>query len=276
MTGAGGMLGRDVVGSARAAGHEVRGVDRAGLDVVDRDAVASELRGFAPVAVVNCAAYTDVDGAESDPDEATRVNADGAGTVARAAAELGAAVVYPSSDYVFDGTGAEPYLESDEPRPRSRYAQSKLAGEQRTAAANERHHVVRSAWLFGTGGRNFVETMLRLAAERGEVAVVDDQVGSPTYTAHLADGIVRLLSTSAYGVHHMAAAGQCSWYEFAREIFRQAGIECRVAARTTEEFGRRAPRPPFSVLRSERHDSIDLPAWQSGLAAYLDERAATA
>lgn len=272
MTGAAGMLGRDVVHSARAAGHEVEALGRGALDVTDPDAVAREVSRVAPAAVVNCAAYTDVDGAESHPDAAMSVNADGAGAVAGAAAEVGATVVYPSSDYVFDGSKGEPYVESDEPRPESEYARSKLAGEERTTHANERHFVVRSGWLFGTGGRNFVETMLQLARERGEVLVVDDQVGSPTYSAHLAGSIVGLLYGAARGVHHVAAAGECSWHEFALEIFRQVGVECRVSPATTRELARPAPRPSYSVLRSERDDAPELPSWRSGLAAYLAER----
>jgi dTDP-4-dehydrorhamnose reductase len=158
--------------------------------------------------------------------------------------------------------------------PLSAYGRTKLAGEEATAAANKRHFIVRSAWLFGIGGPNFVETMLRLAGSGNEVLVVRDQVGSPTYTWHLAYGIVRLIEGIEYGIHHMAAAGQCSWYEFAREIFEQAKVECKVLSITTEEFGRPAPRPPFSALTSQREHAIRLPSWQDGLAGYLAQRQA--
>jgi dTDP-4-dehydrorhamnose reductase len=274
VTGAGGMLASDVVGAAEAVNHEVEALARADLDVTDADAAASAIAAARPDAVVNCAAYTDVDGAEDDLEQAMKVNAEGAGAVAAAAEAAGARVVYPSTDYVFDGAKLAPYVESDEPRPLSVYAQSKLAGEHATSEANRRHFVVRSAWLFGVAGGNFVETMLRLGEAHGEVLVVRNQVGSPTYSAHLAEAIIRVVDTDAHGVHHLAGAGECSWYDFASEIFRQAGVECRVLSCTTQELGRPAPRPAYSVLASERPDAILLPEWEAGLAAYLEQRAA--
>ncbi|HET8673075.1 MAG TPA: dTDP-4-dehydrorhamnose reductase [Thermoleophilaceae bacterium] len=276
VTGAGGMLGRDVVRAAEFVNHEVVGLPRQELEITERQAVERKLLEERPDAVVNCAAYTDVDGAEDDLDSAMDANAEGAANVAAAAAEIGARVLFPSSDYVFDGAKSEPYVESDEPRPQSVYAQSKLAGEHETATSNPRHYIVRSAWLFGTGGKNFVETMLALGSEHGEVLVVRDQVGCPTYTAHLADALVRLLDSEAYGIHHLAAQGECSWYEFATEIFRQAGVECRVMSCTTDEFGRPAPRPAYSVLGTEREDALYLPHWTEGLASYMAERAVAA
>lgn len=270
------MLASDVVRAAEVVNHEVEPLTRADLDVTDTDATADAIAAARPDTVVNCAAYTDVDGAEEDLSEAMKVNAEGAGAVATAAAAAGASVVYPSTDYVFDGAKLAPYVESDEPRPLSVYAQSKLAGERATGEANGRHFVVRSAWLFGIGGGNFVETMLRLGEDHGEVLVVRDQVGSPTYTAHLAEAIVRLADTEAHGVHHLAGTGECSWYDFAAEIFSQAGVECRVLSCTTEELGRPAPRPAYSALASERPDAILLPEWEAGLAAYLEERSAAA
>jgi dTDP-4-dehydrorhamnose reductase len=270
--GAGGMLGRDVVRAAEAANHEVVPVPHAEVDITDAPAVDLSVKGAAPAVVVNCAAYTDVDGAEAEEGEALRVNAEGARNVASAAAAAGATVVYPSTDYVFDGAKPEPYAESDEPRPLSAYGRSKLAGEVETAVGNPRHHVVRSSWLFGTGGRNFVETMLSLARERGQVVVVRDQVGSPTYAGHLAAGLVQLLDSHAYGLRHMAGAGDCSWYEFALEIFKQAGVECHVLSCTTDEFPRPAPRPAHSVLTSELDGAIELPHWREGLRSYLAER----
>jgi dTDP-4-dehydrorhamnose reductase len=180
-------------------------------------------------------------------------------------------VVYVSSDYVFDGTKRDPYVESDPTGPLSSYGRSKLAGEHATASAGPRHFVVRSSWLFGAHGKNFVATMLGI--ERDELRVVDDQVGCPTYTQHLAEGILRLVQTEAFGIHHMAGAGQCSWYELARAIFERAGVEKRVEPCTSEEFPRPAPRPAWSVLRSERPDAIELPPWQEGLDSYLAVRA---
>jgi dTDP-4-dehydrorhamnose reductase len=270
------MLGSDVMRAAEFVNHEVVGFTRSELDVTDRQAVSRALLQERPDAVVNCAAYADVDAAEDDLDGAMDVNAEGAANIAAAAAEIGARILYPSTDYVFDGSKSSPYVESDEPRPTSLYGQSKLAGEHETTEANPRHYIVRSAWLFGTAGRNFVETMLSLARDHGEVLVVRDQVGSPTYAAHLADALVRLLDTEAYGVHHIASQGECSWYEFAQEIFSQAAVECRVMSCTADEFGRAAPRPAYSVLGTERAEALYLPHWKEGLASYLAERSVAA
>jgi dTDP-4-dehydrorhamnose reductase len=276
VTGAGGMLGRDVVLAAGNAGHDVVGFGHIELDVADAAALGAKFELERPDVVINCAAWTDVDGAEEAEDAAMAINGKGAGNVAAAAAELGAGVVYVSSDYVFDGAKGAPYVETDQPAPLSAYGRTKLAGEEATAAANKRHFVVRSSWLFGIGGSNFVETMLRLASTQNEVLVVRDQVGSPTYTWHLAYGIVRLIEGIEYGIHHMAAAGSCSWYDFAREIFEQAKVECRVLSATTEMLGRPAPRPPCSALVSQREHAIVLPPWRDGLAAYLTQRGAEA
>jgi dTDP-4-dehydrorhamnose reductase len=273
VTGAGGMLGQDLVRAAERAEHEVRGLARKQLDVTDAAAVTEAIEAFRPRAVVNCAAWTDVDGAEDAEDEANAVNATGARNVTTAADAVKAKVVYVSTDFVFDGEKSEPYVESDETAPLSAYGRSKLKGETETAAANPRHFVVRSAWLFGAGGRNFVATMLQLAAELGEVLVVRDQVGSPTYTGHLADGIVRLIETEDYGIHHIAAAGQCSRYELAREVFDQAHVHCDVLSATTEMMNAKARRPTYSVLATQRQPGIQLPHWRDGISQYLSFRA---
>jgi dTDP-4-dehydrorhamnose reductase len=274
ITGAGGMLGQDVRRVGELCGHEVVALDRAALDVTDAAAVEAAFAEHRPDTAINCVAWTDVDGAETAEADALALNSDAARNVAAAAAQVGASVVLPSTDYVFDGTGDRPYVESDPTSPQSAYGRTKLAGEQATAAANPRHFVVRTSWLFGTGGGNFVETMLKLGAERDALTVVHDQVGSPTYTPHLADGLLRLAATEDHGVHHMSGAGQCSWYEFAREIFDRAGVECNVTPVTTAEFPRPAPRPAYSVLGSERARPIDLPDWHDGLRTYLAERPA--
>jgi dTDP-4-dehydrorhamnose reductase len=266
------MLGRDVMLAAGNAGHDVIGFGHTELDVADAATVDSKLDAEGPDVVINCAAWTDVDGAEEAEVDAMAVNGTGAGNLAAAAAAVEASVVYVSTDYVFDGAKGAPYVESDQPAPLSAYGRTKLAGEEASAAANPRHFIVRSSWLFGIGGGNFVETMLRLAADHGEVLVVRDQVGSPTYTWHLAHGIVRLVEGLEYGIHHMAAGGACSWYEFAREIFEQARVECKVLSATTDMLGRPAPRPPYSALRSQREHAIGLPPWQDGLAGYLGQR----
>jgi dTDP-4-dehydrorhamnose reductase len=276
VTGAGGMLGQDVVRAAEAGGDDVIALARGDLDVTDERAVAAALSDEQVDAVVNCAAWTDVDGAESDPDGADAVNALGAGHVANAAAHVGARLVHVSTDYVFDGdrSSDEPaYVESDVPGPRSVYGASKLAGEEAVAAAGGSHAIVRSSWLFGVGGRNFVATMLALGVERDEVTVVDDQIGCPTATAHLAPALLALArDVEAQGIFHVAGAGRCSWQDLAVEALRQAGIACRVLPCTTAEMPRPAPRPAFSALASERDDAPLLPPWQEGLTTYLAQR----
>lgn len=274
VTGAAGMLGRDVMLAAGNAGHAIVGYGRAELDVTDPGQLDRRLELERPDVVINCAAWTDVDGAEDAEDAAFAVNGSGAGNVAAAAAKVEARIVHISTDYVFDGVKGAAYVESDQPAPLSAYGRTKLAGEEAVAAANKRHFIVRSAGLFGIGGRNFVDTMLRLSEAQSEVTVVRDQVGSPTYTWHLAYGVVRLIEGIEYGIHHMAAGEQCSWYEFAREIFEQANVECRVLSITSDEFGAAAPRPAFSALVSQREHAIRLPPWRDGLAGYLAQRKA--
>jgi dTDP-4-dehydrorhamnose reductase len=266
------MLGSDVVEACAARDHEVVGLARAELDVTDAVAVEAAIDRHRPDAVVNAAGWTDVDGAEDAEDAAMRVNDAAAALLASAAAAVGAKVLCVSSDYVFDGSKGRPYVESDLPAPISAYGRSKQAGETSVAVSNPRHFVVRSAWLFGTRGKNFVETMLRLGSEQPEVLVVSDQVGCPTYTRHLAEGIALLIEGDEFGIHHLAGAGSCSWFEFAQEIFDQAGLESRVMAGTTEMLGRKAPRPANSVLGSERSDPIVLPHWKQGLEEYMAER----
>ena len=267
------MLGQDVVRAAEFVNHEVVALARGDLDITNPRAVRRVMAADPPDAVINCAAWTDVDGAEGDERTATEVNGVAAGIVAAEASAVGAIVVHPSTDYVFDGESRRPYVESDPTAPRSAYGRSKLAGETEVAAAAERHFIVRTSWLFGTGGGNFVETMLRLAGELDQIVVVRDQVGAPTYTGHLADALVRLLDGEGYGIHHIAGSDQCSWYEFAVEIFRQAGVDVRVLSCTSDEFPRPAPRPRYSVLGTERDYPIVLPDWQEGLSSYLAERA---
>jgi dTDP-4-dehydrorhamnose reductase len=273
VTGAGGMLGRAVVDAATRLGHEVRAVTRAELDITDAEATRLALVCARPDAVVNCAAYTDVDGAESDWQAAEAVNARGAGNVAVAAEEVGALIVHVSTDYVFDGSKREPWLESDPVAPLGVYGETKLAGELAVAAANPAHAIVRTAWLFGAGGRNFVDTMLALGAQRDEISVVTDQVGCPTWTGHLAGVLVELSERpKETGIHHIAADGSCSWNEFALEIFERAGVDCRVLPATSAQFVRPAARPAYSVLGSERRRPLMLPRWQDGLAEYLATR----
>ncbi len=272
VTGASGMLGADVVTVARRMSHEVVGFDRDELDITNPARVERAIARERPGAVINCAAWTAVDAAEESEAEAEQVNGEGAGFVADAAAKAGASVIYPSTDYVFDGTKKGPYTEADETNPLNAYGRTKLAGERATAHFNRNSFVVRTSWLFGPGKGNFVETMLRLGQTGGPVVVVHDQVGCPTYTGHLAVGLVRLLDSPKYGVHHMAGGGSCSWYEFAMEIFRQAEVVTRVMATTSEMMERPAKRPANSVLASGREAPIQLPAWERGLSDYLARR----
>ncbi|MDQ3721612.1 MAG: dTDP-4-dehydrorhamnose reductase [Actinomycetota bacterium] len=275
VTGAGGMLGRAVVERATGLGHDVHGATRAELDVTNPDAAERVLREVRPAAVIHCAAYTNVDGAESDWSLAEAVNARGAGNVAVAAQQVGARIVHVSTDYVFDGSKREPWVESDPVAPLGVYGDTKLAGEQLVAAANPGHAIVRTSWLFGGGGKNFVDTMLALGAQRDEVSVVTDQIGCPTWTGHLAGALVELAERPQQtGIHHIAGGGHCSWNELALEIFERAGIECRVLPATSEQFVRPARRPAYSVLGSERREPVVLPPWQRGLAEYLATRVA--
>jgi dTDP-4-dehydrorhamnose reductase len=250
VTGAGGQLGAALLEAFPGA----RGLTRSDWDVTMPPAFAADL-------VLHAAAWTNVDGAEDDPQGAAAVNVGGTQHVA----ELGVPLVYYSTDYVFDGTKRSPYVESDSPNPQSVYGHTKLLGE---AAAGEEAWIVRSSWLFGWTSTNFVRTMLRLGAERDEVAVVDDQRGSPTYVGHLAAATRELLARP-YGVWHLAADGDCTWADFAEAIFEEAGIDCRVNRITTAELGRPAPRPSYSVLRSERAEAPTLPHWRDGLRECL-------
>lgn len=218
--------------------------------------------------VLHAAAWTDVDGAEADPQGAAAVNVGGTQHVA----ELGVPFVTFSTDYVFDGRKRDPYLESDAPSPQSVYGRTKLLGE--AVAVEEEAWIVRSSWLFGWKSRNFVRTMLQLGRERDEVAVVDDQRGSPTYVGHLAAAARELVELQR-GLWHLASAGDCTWAEFAEAIFEDAGIDCRVRRITTAELGRPAPRPAYSVLRSERAGAPELPHWRDGLRACLARLGAT-
>jgi dTDP-4-dehydrorhamnose reductase len=261
ITGAGGQLGHAL--RQAFADDDVLALSRVEWDVTQPlgDTVPRDDLDL----VLHTAAWTDVDGAESDPQGAAAVNV--AGTAHAAA--LKAPLVTFSTDYVFDGRKHSPYVESDGPNPASAYGRTKLHGE---AAAGTNAWVVRTSWLFGPTGRNFLRTMLRLAAERDEVSVVDDQRGCPTFVGHLAEAVHVLVDEDRpKGVWHVAAAGDCTWADFAEAIFEETGVECRVRRITTAEFARPAPRPMYSVLRSERTDAPLLPHWRDGLRACLAE-----
>ena len=276
VTGAGGMLGRDVLRAADHASLEAVGFARAELNILDADRVAEVIDAERPDAVINCAAWTDVDGAEANEAGALTANATGPERLARVCAAAHTRLVQVSTDYVFDGTATRPYVESDPVGPDGAYGRTKLAGERAVAKAMPSAAIARSSWLFGTAGKNFVDTMLRVGGERGEVTVVDDQVGCPTWTGHLAPALIALASSPHFqGIYHVAGTGQCSWHDFALEIFAQAGVDCRVHRGSTADLGRPAPRPAWSVLGTER-DGPRLPDWTEGLAGFLAERTAGA
>ena len=281
------MLGHDIVRAAGRSGDELVLVDLPELDITDATAVEAMLARLGDEqggldGVVNCAAWTDVDGAESKQELAHAVNADGAGVLARAAAQAGVPMLHISTDYVFDGVAPiggdgrpRAYVESDPTGPRSVYGSTKLEGEHQVLAASKRHTVVRTAWLYGADGPNFVETMLRLAGEREAVQVVTDQTGSPTWAGHLAPALLGLLQREVSGLVHMTGAGEVSWNGFAQEIFRQAEVACAVEPASSEQMARPAPRPAWSALDSERDDIGPMPDWRDGLAGYLAARAGT-
>jgi dTDP-4-dehydrorhamnose reductase len=255
VTGAGGQLGAALCEAFADA--ELVPLRRADWDVT----LPSPTGLPAVDLVLHAAAWTDVDGAEDDPQSAAAVNVGGTQHVT----ELGAPLVHFSTDYVFDGRKRTPYVESDGPNPLSAYGHTKLLSE---AAAGQDAWIVRTSWLFGTSGDNFVRTMLRLGAEREEVEVVDDQRGCPTYVDHLATAVRDLVDLPP-GLWHVAAAGDCTWAEFAEAIFADAGVDCRVRRITSAELGRSAPRPAYSVLRSERPEAPQLPHWREGLRECL-------
>jgi dTDP-4-dehydrorhamnose reductase len=263
ITGAGGQLGRAL--REAFADEDVVAATHADWDVANPPS-NSLLQGGLDL-VLHAAAWTDVDGAEASPQEAAAVNVGGTANVAELARSAGAVLVAFSTDYVFDGRKREPYVESDGPNPLSAYGRTKLHGE---AAAGPDAVLVRSSWLFGPTGSNFVRTMLRLAAELDEVAVVDDQRGAPTYVGHLAGAVRDLVDRGARpGVWHLSAAGDCTWAEFAEAIFDEAGLETGVRRISSGDLGRPAARPAYSVLRSERPDAPQLPHWRDGLRACL-------
>jgi dTDP-4-dehydrorhamnose reductase len=267
------MLGRRVVADGLSRGWETLGIDLAEADLTDYDATEAVVGDFGPDAVVHCAAWTDVDGAEAHEDAALRVNRDASANIAAAAAALGARIVAVSTDYVFDGSlTGRPYVESDATAPIGAYGRTKLAGEEAVASHNPEHAIARTAWLFGAGGKSFPDTMLRLAADRDAVSVVTDQVGSPTWTGHLSPALLDLAASDAVGVFHTAGDGRCSWHELTVALFERAGVTCRVDETTAAEFQRPAPRPAWSVLATERRETPLLPAWIEGVQGFLDER----
>lgn len=281
LIGAGGMLGRMVARSAPPE-WEVLSLQRPEFDLTDRQQVDEVLDRLAPQVIINCAAFTQVDACETQEELATRINGDGPGYLAAAAKRLGAVLVHLSTDYVFDGSKTEPYQEDDPTNPLSAYGRSKRAGELAILGSGlEQYFIIRTSWLFGPGGNNFVETILRLAQEREQLRVVADQVGSPTYTGDLAAAIFRLLATRKYGIYHVSNQGECSWHEFAGEIvaqFTQLSGQLKIknlVPIATLEYPLPAKRPGYSLLSQSKYQTAvgaTLPPWRDALQRYLAVR----
>jgi len=265
LTGSAGQLGQAL--QLSLGRHDVLAVDLGELDVVRLDAVRDAVAAYRPDVVINAAAFTDVDGAETRQEEAYAANALGPRNLALAAADRQIPLLHVSTDYVFDGSLRRPYHEFDRANPLSVYGASKLAGEEAVRALNPRHYIVRTAWLFHENGRNFPKTMAGLA-DRPEVRVVNDQYGSPTYAPHLADAIARLIDTSAYGTFHLAGQGAASWFDVACVLYRALGISTPVQPVSRDEFPRPAARPPYSVLTTMQDPRIVLPPWQDGVTSF--------
>lgn len=266
VTGSKGMLGQDLCPILEDMGAFVIETDVDTLDITNAEQVKQVLTDVHPDVVIHCAAYTNVDKAEEDLQTAELINVTGTENIAETCGKLGITLVYISTDYVFDGTNVEPYTPEDKPDPINNYGLTKYEGEEAVRSLCEKHYIARTSWLYGHHGKNFVETMISLA-DRAEVKVVDDQVGCPTWTVELANGIVKLLS-KPYGTYHVCGSGFTSWYGFAKEIYKQAGLEVNLQPCTTAEFPRPAKRPTFSVMDN---DGI-CRNWQAALHDYIELR----
>ncbi len=272
ITGARGMLGHDLLRALPST--STVGLSSRELDVTDLAGVGRALRRHAPQLVIHAAGYTDVDGCESQPELAQKVNGLGTRNVAQVADEIDAVVVYISTDYVFDGEKSEPYVESDPPHPLNEYGKSKLAGETFLRELCHRYYIIRTSWLFGRNGRNFVRTILQLSGKQERLEVVADQIGCPTYSYHLAQKIKEVTSSGRFGTYHITNSGSCSWFQFALEILRRRQICVPIIPISSAQCRRPARRPQNSVLRNlvlESEGFERLPHWQEGLEHYLAE-----
>jgi len=285
VVGADGQLGKDIIDAFTMNGDDVAPLSHSQIEITEQSSVSCVLEEIHPHVVINTAAMHHVENCERDPAKALEVNGLGSKNLAVTAQRLGSILIHISTDYVFDGSKGSPYTEVDSPRPLNTYGISKLAGEHFVQANAEKHFVVRTSGLYGKspcrakGGLNFVELMLKLANERGEVRVVDDEVVSPTSTAELAEQLVRLSRSDCYGLYHATAEGSCSWYEFAREIFALTNTTVRLKTAKSSEFPAKVPRPKYSVLdnRALKYQGLNvLKPWQIGLQAYLEVRTKSA
>jgi dTDP-4-dehydrorhamnose reductase len=277
VTGAGGMLARAVISALEKGQHEVLGLTREDADVTRHDALLHPLRTFQPEWIFHLAAFTKVDDCEAESDKAFLVNAVGARNAALAAAAGNAAVLAISTDYVFDGNGKAPYREYAATDPQSVYGASKWAGEQAVREVYPRHMIVRTSWLYGKGGPNFIDTILKKARAGDSLKVVDDQRGSPTWTRDLAAGLIALAATGQYGTYHITNSGDCTWYDLAAYAIGRAGLQVPLERTTTDAIARPAKRPAYSVLRNqffEHATGTRMPHWQDAVDRYLKEKAA--
>lgn len=272
VTGVKGQLGYDVMNELAKRGYEGVGVDVDEMDITDARKVDEVITKAQVDKVVHCAAYTAVDAAEDSVELCRRVNAEGTENIAKVCKRLDLPMVYLSTDYVFDGEGERPWEPDDERDPLNVYGQTKYEGELAVERNLDKYFIVRIAWVFGVNGKNFIKTMLNLAQNHDTITVVDDQVGSPTYTYDLARLLVDMIETEKYGRYHATNEGLCTWYEFAKEIFRQAGVDVKVVPVTSEQFQAKAKRPHNSRMNKDKLEAMGfqrLPSWQDALSRYL-------
>ncbi len=274
VTGVNGQLGYDVMKVLAERGIEGKGVDIADFDLTDKDAVSRSISDYAPDAVIHCAAYTAVDKSEDFKDVCYAVNVTGTENVALACRDIGAKMMYISTDYVFNGEGETPFEVSDAKAPKGQYGLTKSLGEEQVKKWVSKYFIVRTAWVFGINGNNFVKTMVRLGKERDELTVVSDQFGSPTYTPDLAVLLVDMIVSDKYGTYHATNEGYCSWYDFASAIMTEAGLKAHVRPVSSEEYAAKAVRPKNSRLSKKSLDEAGfnrLPVWQDALKRYITE-----
>lgn len=272
VTGVKGQLGHDVMNELAKRGYEGVGVDVDEMDITDAQKVDEVITAAQVDKVIHCAAYTAVDAAEDNVELCRRVNAEGTENIAKVCKRLDLPMIYLSTDYVFDGEGERPWEPDDERDPLNVYGQTKYEGELAVERNLDKYFIVRIAWVFGVNGKNFIKTMLNLAQNHDTITVVDDQVGSPTYTYDLARLLVDMIETEKYGRYHATNEGLCTWYEFAKEIFRQAGVDVKVVPVTSEQFQAKAKRPHNSRMNKDKLDAMGfqrLPSWQDALSRYL-------
>lgn len=274
VTGVKGQLGHDVVNELEKKGHVAVGVDVEEMDITDSAKVEEVITREMPEAVVHCAAYTAVDAAEDNIDICRKVNAEGTENIAKVCGKLDIKIIYISTDYVFDGEGTHMWQPDDERHPLNVYGQTKYEGELAVEKYTDKYFIVRIAWVFGVNGKNFIKTMLKLGSTKDELNVVNDQVGSPTYTYDLAKLLVDMVESDKYGRYHATNEGHCTWYEFAKEIFKQAGMNVKVNPVSSDEFPSKAKRPHNSRMskdKLEQNGFEKLPAWEDALVRYLKE-----